>query len=92
LVGPPDYGAHEAFWDFLRLGEQFFAFARDSGCFSPTPSFDPDRDLWKLPPGIGAIAPKRRTDWPDCHRIRALAPDDAVVGAVKRYDSSGYRS
>jgi hypothetical protein len=89
VIGPPDYGTYEALWDFLRLGHEFYAFARDSGCFVATASFDPDP--WTLPPGVGAIAPRRKPHWPDCDRIRAIAPDDAVLAVIARYDSSAYR-
>jgi hypothetical protein len=92
LIGPPDYSTYEALWDFLRLGHQFFAFAQDSGGFSATPSFHPARDLWTLPAGVDAIAPKRKIGWPDCHRIRTIIPDAAVLTALERYDSSEYRA
>jgi hypothetical protein len=93
LIGPPDYSPYEALWDFLRLGHQFFEFADDSGCFSATPSFHRDRDLWEPPAGIAGVAPKRRNTWPNCHRVRAdVIPGADVHAALETYDSTQYRT
>jgi hypothetical protein len=90
MIGPPDYSIKSAFWDFLRLGEQFFAFARDSGCFATTPSFQPEHDLWTLPAGL--VAPKRGSAWPDCDSIRAsVLPKTAAIALLQGYRATLYR-
>jgi hypothetical protein len=92
MIGPPDYSIYAALWDFLRLGNQFFAFARDSGCFATTPNFRPERDLWTLPSGIWAVAPKRDPAWPDCDSIRAdILPDPDVLAPLQDYSATLYR-
>jgi hypothetical protein len=91
-MGPADYSVYAALWDFIELGLQFFAFARDSGWFAATQSFLPERDLWTVPEGLSAIAPRRKIDWPDCHRVRPIVPDAAILTALERYDSTEYRT
>ncbi len=89
-IGPPDYSNLAALFDFLKLAHQFFAFARDSGCFAATPSFKPERDVWTLPAG-GLVAPVREPAWPDCDRIRAtVRPDPVVCELLKDYDATQY--
>jgi len=91
-LGPHEYSMDAALFDFLRLAHQFFAFARDSGCFAPTRRFSPQRDLWTMPSGLETLAPARHETWPDCHRIRAILPDAAVIEALAHYDASLFRA
>jgi hypothetical protein len=92
-IGPSDYTIYAALWDFLRLNHQFFSFARDSGCFATTESFNPQRDLWTMPPNLGLIAPGRNAIWPNCHRIRSdVLPDPAILAALGRYSAILYRA
>ena len=91
-LGPAEYSIYMAIWDFLRLGHEFYSFARDNGCFATTMSFRAERDLWTLPLGIEVVAPKRADTWPDCDRIRASAlPDPAVLASLHDYDATLYR-
>ena len=90
-LGPISYTRTAALFDFLRLGEQFLAFARDSGCFAGTRSFLPERDLWILPSALRNLAPDREPLWPDCDRIRSIHPGPAVSKALREYDATFYR-
>ena len=91
-LGPVSYTPTAALFDFLRLGEQFLAFARESGCFATTASFLPERDLWTLPPALKRLAPDRDPSWPDCNLIRAIHPLPAVRNALEQYDATLYRA
>jgi hypothetical protein len=91
-IGPLGYSADAALWDFLRLGHEFFLFASESGCFTPTKSFDPQRDLWTLPPDPGRLAPRREITWPDYHRVRSdVPPNPDVLELLPHYDATLYR-
>jgi hypothetical protein len=91
-LGPVSYTPTAALFDFLRLGHQFFAFARDSGCFAPTETFLPERDLWTLSDDLRGVAPQRDPTWPDCDRIRAILPVPAVYSALREYSATLYRA
>jgi hypothetical protein len=91
-LGPPSYTLNAALFHFFSLGEQFYEFARDSGCFAATVSFLPERDLWTLPRCLKQLGPRREPSWPNCHLIHAIHPGPAVGEALGEYDATHYRA
>jgi len=90
-LGPPGYSIYAALWDFLSLGDHFFHFAKESGCFQPTQIFKPERDLWTLPPAV--TMPRRDPSWPDCDRVwQSITPDPDILASLADYDATLYRA